>query len=317
MAVNELRAFLAQTRVQLQKYINFDGSLKQELPGPRRSEAGALIEPDYAHFFNYDESMTQASLEMELFDVATLIDTTLFRAYMLVSPSLAGSLFRLDNFCEAEVVEDKLYESGRFNELIDFLWGKKLHTEALELLEKLGKDTSQADTLKEFRGPSRTVRYLQQLPFEQIDLILKHATWPLREYPQEGIQIFIADTENAETLPRDKVIQFLETFDPSIVLRYLEHIVQELDDKTAAFHDRLVRLYLAAVKGEAQFGDQGDVLHWQQKLESFLSLSKNFDKNGILKELPTDGEADHFSETALADVKFRPSLLRVPRNSAR
>lgn len=309
MAVNELRAFLAQTRVQIQKYINFDGSLKQELPGPHRSEAGALIEPDYAHFFDYDESMTQADLQKQLFDAATLVDTTLFRAYMLVSPSLAGSLFRLDNFCEAEVVEDKLYESGRYNELVDFLWGKKLHGEALELLEKFGKDTSEDEALEDFRGPSRTVRYLQQLPFERIDLIIKHATWPLREHPDEGIQIFIADTENAETLPRDKVIQFLDAFDSAIVLQYLEHIIHELDDKTAAFHDRLIRLYLSAVKGEAPHRDTGDVVHWQQKLESFLRSSKTFDKNGILKELPSDGKTAEVCGTVGTDVVFRPSLL--------
>ena len=60
---------------------------------------------------------------------------------MLARPGLAGSLFRLDNFCDPIVIKEKLYETGRYADLIDFLHGKRLHREALELLEKFGKDT--------------------------------------------------------------------------------------------------------------------------------------------------------------------------------
>jgi 6-phosphofructo-2-kinase/fructose-2,6-biphosphatase 2 len=41
-----------------------------------------------------------------------------------------------------------------------------------------------------------------------IDLILEFAEWPLRQDPELGMEVFLADTENAETLPRDKVLNF-------------------------------------------------------------------------------------------------------------
>ena len=259
-------------------------------------------------------------MRQKLLDAAILVDTTLFRAYMLVSPSLAGSLFRLDNFCSAEVVEEKLYESGRYNELLDFLGGKKLHQEALTLLEKFGKDESHDEALEDFRGPTRTIRYLQQLPFELIDLILQHARWPLQVEPTSGMQIFVADTENAESLPRDKVVDFLTSVDPSLVTRYLEHIINELDDKTSSFHDRLARLYIDAVKSQAEPTSDDKDVSWQQKLDTFLRSSKHFDKNGILKTLPTDGE--RFQSAILLQDKTptnhaRSTLLRVTRNRAK
>lgn len=284
-----MRAFLAQTRVQLQRYIEFDGQLKQELPGGHTTEAGAFVEPDFAHFIEYAASDSQDVMRQKLLDAATLVDTTLFRAYMLVSPSLAGSLFRLDNFCSAEVVEEKLYANGRYNELVDFLWGKRLYGEALALLEKLGKAETQEDTSDDFRGPDRTIRYLQQLPFEQIDLILQHARWPLQADPEAGLQIFVADTENAESLPRDKVIEYLEGFGSSLVLPYLEHVIAELEDSNTGFHDKLARLYISSVKGNMQSSTDVNAAARQQKLESFLRSSKSFDKNAILKALPIDG----------------------------
>lgn len=289
VAINELRAFLAQTRVQLQKYVGFDGALKRDLPGPQKTEAGGVELPEYAHFIDYDQGDTQEQMREKLLKVATLVDTTLFRAYMLVSPSLAGSLFRLDNFCAPEVVEEKLYANGRYNELIDFLWGKKLHAEALELLEKFGKNEAGDDVPEDFRGPSRTVRYLQQLPFEMIDVILEHADWTLKADSDTGIQIFTADTENAESLSRDRVVSFMEKFGSSLQARYLEHIICELNDATSSFHDRLIRIYMSQIKEDASGIKKAVQESHQHKLEDFLRASRHYDKNAILKGLPGDG----------------------------
>jgi hypothetical protein len=278
MAVHELRAFLAQTRVQLQKYINFDGTLK----------AGALENHEaYEHIVNEAQDGASSDWQQRLFETATLVDTTLFRAYMLVSPSLAGSLFRLDNFCSPEVVEEALYANGRYNELIDFLHGKRLHKDALEMLEKFGKGDNTGEIDETFAGPAKMVRYLQQLPPEMIDLILKFAEWPLREDSDLGMEIFLADTEIAETLPRDEVVSFLDKVEPSLSLRYLEHIIIELDDQTPSFHDRLVTLNLDRLK---QAGTDEERSTWQKKLEDFLQSSKQYNKYRALRDLPTDGK---------------------------
>jgi len=303
MAVHELRAFLAQTRVQLQKYINFDGSLK---PGALENKAA------FEHIVDADVTQSNIDWQKKLFEAATLVDTTLFRAYMLVSPSLAGSLFRLDNFCAPEVVEEALYANGRYSELMDFLHGKRLHKDVLEMLEKFGKGEADGEIDETFRGPSRMVRYLQQLPPEMIDLILKFAEWPLKEDADLGMEIFLADTEIAETLPREKVVEFLDRIDVKLSLKYLEHIVDELDDQTPIFHDRLVTLTLERVK---QDSDEEDRLHWQKKLEEILQNSKQYNKYRALRDLPQDGMLIHSRSCMLANSTCRSHLLWFSRHS--
>lgn len=210
---------------------------------------------------------------------------------MLASPSLAGSLFRLDNFCDPHVVEEKLYESGRYNELIDFLHGKRLHREALELLEKFGKNEAE-EVAPALRGPQRTVAYLQQLPPEMIDLILEFAEWPLRTDPKLGMEVFLADTENAETLPRDKVLRFLEQIDQKLAVRYLEHIINELNDLTPEYHQRLIDMYLERLRDpdEKAFESQDERQQWLERLNAFLKSSAQYNRARAFRQLPSDGE---------------------------
>lgn len=67
---------------------------------------------------------------------AKLVHTTLFRAYMYSKPTLVGSLVRQPNLCDPVVVNERLKETGRFHDLVDFFGGKKLHREALTLLKQ-------------------------------------------------------------------------------------------------------------------------------------------------------------------------------------
>ena len=67
---------------------------------------------------------------------AKLVDTTLFMAYMYSKPTLVGSLVRQQNLCDPLVVNERLKETGRFHDLVDFFGGKKLHREALTLLKQ-------------------------------------------------------------------------------------------------------------------------------------------------------------------------------------
>jgi hypothetical protein len=64
-------------------------------------------------------SIPIASLSPEqIYRVAQVVDTALFKAYLVVRPSLVGSLCRLENFCEVEEIEgvlrDKKVRSSRF-----------------------------------------------------------------------------------------------------------------------------------------------------------------------------------------------------------
>lgn len=224
-----------------------------------------------------------------MIETAKLVDTTLFRAYMFASPSLAGPLFRLDNFCDPDVVNEKLIETGRYNDLVDFLYGKKLHQQALELLEKLGKEGKGDEMASQLAGPRRTVVYLQSLPPEQIDLILRFAEWPLDEDPDLGIEIFLADTENAESLPRQKVLDFLRRKDKGLAVRYLKHIIQELNDTTPRFHQDLVEIYISGLKG-MKFADELARSKWESNTLNFLKESRYYQPYKAIQLLPADGK---------------------------
>jgi tetratricopeptide (TPR) repeat protein len=292
VAVHALQSFLAQCRVQIKRYIDIDGNLKEPLPAPGDSQQEEYKPP--FHFFIQRKSLdVQVDWAAELLKVAQLVDTTLFRAYMLASPSLAGPLFRLPNFCEPDVVNEKLYETGRYADLIDFLHGKKLHRHALELLEKFGKNEADEEVAPSLQGPQRTVGYLQQLPPEMIDLILEFAEWPLRTDPALSMDVFLADTENAETLPRQQVLEFLEKIDSKLAVQYLEHIIEELNELNPDFHQKLVDLFLERLRaGHDQFKDTKELESWRDRLQTFLKTSSHYNKARVLKQLPSNGEHD-------------------------
>ena len=110
-SVRALQSFLTQCRVQIKRYIDTDGNLKEPLPTPSGSQLEADKPP--FHFFIEEASLeSPIDWKAKLLEVAQLVDTTLFRAYMIANPSVAGSLFRLPNFCEPDVVQEKLYETG-------------------------------------------------------------------------------------------------------------------------------------------------------------------------------------------------------------
>jgi tetratricopeptide (TPR) repeat protein len=298
-AVNALFGFLAQTRVDLQKYMKPDGTLQQTLPTV--DERPKDYKPPFADYIQLEapSDNTEFDWEAELLSVAKLADTTLFRAYMLKQPRLIGSLFRINNFCDPLVVRDKLDESGRHAELIDFLHGKKLHREALEVLAKFGQREPATDgeekpetaVPEELRGPQRTIGYLQQLPPELIDIILEFAAWPLKASPDAGMQIFLADTENAETLPRHKVLAFLQTIDAKLAVRYLEHIIFELNDLTPEFHQKLIDLYLDRLRSSDEadaFASEEERKDWLTRLEKILKQSNQYHRGRAFSRLPAD-----------------------------
>jgi Vam6/Vps39-like protein vacuolar protein sorting-associated protein 39 len=310
IAINELCAFLAQTRVQLQKVLNKDGTLKEPLPPVE--DRPKDYKPHFSHFIVLPPNdVGSIDWAKQILEVATLVDTTLFRAYMIARPGLAGSLFRIDNFCNPDVVNEKLYETGRYAELIDFLHGKKLHREALELLAKFGKDDEADDASSGLRGPQRTVGYLVQLPPELIDLILEFAEWPLRADPAMGTEIFLADTKNAEELPRHRVLDFLQGIDSKLAVQYLEHIINELNDLTPDFHQRLIDLYLDRLN-DPSFTDQEERKNWLDRLQLFLKTSTQYNRARAFGRIPADNPSFYESRAiVLSNMGQHKQALQI------
>ncbi len=280
-ATAELRPFLVSARTRLQRYLNPDGSLK-DTQGRANTATSHVQEAQDLLLAQVPESAEER--RQQLLSTAQLVDTTLFRAYMYASPSLAGPLFRLDNFCDPDVVKEKLIETERYNDLVDFLYGKGLHEQALELLEKLGKGERGKETHSQLVGPHRTVAYLQNLPPEMIDIILRFVEWPLSEDPELGMQVFLADSERAETLPRERVLDFLAKKDRALAVRYLKHITQELNDTTPSFHQRLAEDYIQVLR-------QQDVSpEWKEDALAFLRNSRYYKPYKALQMLSADGQ---------------------------
>jgi len=284
-ATRALCSFLAQARVQIQRYLNPNGTMKEN---PPKFDA-ETNKPEFAHLLPQDvieRDNDDVDWQSELLKVAQLVHTTLFRAYMLAVPTLAGSLFRTDNFCEPDVVQAALLESERYGDLVDFLHGKKLHRQALELLAKFGRGEAEGEVAEDMQGPRRTVAYLKQLPAEHIDLILEFVKWPIEEDPNIGMEVFLADSDNAESLDRHKVMDFLGTIGAEFEIIYLEHLVNELDDKTPAFHQQLVELYVERIKSTFVPADKKNTI--KAKLEAFLSTSKSYSQGQTFRLLPSD-----------------------------
>ncbi|KAF2859454.1 hypothetical protein K470DRAFT_258940 [Piedraia hortae CBS 480.64] len=289
LAARCLTSFLAQARVKIKKFLSTEGTLKESQismdPETGRPAFANLLP---GSLFDDSSDLSGIDLGSELLKTAQLVDTTLFRAYMLASPSLAGPLFRLDNFCDPDVVRTSLYESDRYCDLIDFLHGKKLHRQALEVLAKFGKgEAEHADVIPEnMKGPRRTVAYLKQLPPELVDLIIEFARWPLEEVAELGMEVFVDDSGYSEHLPRDKVLHLLKSMDEDLELKYLEHVTSEWNDQTPEFHQRLVDILIHKLKSQDQQSDTyPDV---QIKLEAFLKESQQYNEKATLQQLPTD-----------------------------
>lgn len=286
-AVLALNGFLVDTRTRLQRFIDpVTGRLKPVVANGQNGTSQQAFESLLVR----PSSEADLDREKNLQETAKLVDTTLFRAHMLVRPSLAASLFRIPNFCDPDVVNGKLLENNRYNDLVDFFHGKKLHRPALELLKRFGEAEEEDKAAPTLHGPQRTVGYLQNLPPEMIDLILEFAEWPLRRDPDLGMEIFLADTENAESLPRDKVLEFLQGINVDLAVNYLEHLINELNDATPDFHNRLVHSYIEDLKNRKD-RDGADWKGLMERLLSFLRTSKQYSLSKAFGWIPRDGKS--------------------------
>lgn len=288
-AVRELQAFLADVRRRLKRFFNEDNSLKT---GEDVQVNGSTDEADRVIAYLIGADMNEdLDRGQRLKEVATLVDTTLFRAHMYATPSLAGSLFRIANFCDPDVVMEKLEETGRYNDLIDFLFGKKLHRQALERLRKFGQAEEPPESAPQLHGPSRTILYLQNLPPNMINLILEFAEWPIKQDRESAMEIFVGETENSENLDSGRVLKFLEEIDKGLAIQYLEHVIQELDDMSPELHQKLLMLYFERLKDiSPEFSDYTAV---QEKFLDLLRDSTQYSPARLLGLLPKDDPKFH------------------------
>ncbi|KAI1284920.1 Vam6/Vps39-like protein [Halotydeus destructor] len=152
-----------------------------------------------------------------------IVDNFLLQCYLKKDDNLriAALLRHPDNNCDIEESKRALIRHGKFNELIIFYQSKGLHCEALDLLKE--KSTHDDPSLA---GHEPTVNYLQRLGPDNLDLIFLYTDWVIKEHPADGLKIF-SDDKRHETdhLPKDKVLEYLERTNESLVIFYLEDVI--------------------------------------------------------------------------------------------
>ena len=179
------------------------------------------------------EVITSKELALEI------LDTTLLKCYLQVNDALVAVLLRFkDNCCNMEETERVLQKSQKINELVIFYKTRKLHQKALELLRS---HSSNPDS--PLSGHEATVKYLQELGGDNIDLILDFSTWVILNSPEDGLTIFTEDLETVENLPRTKVLEWLRKNSPELVIPYLEHLIHVWEDTNSLFHNNLLLKY--------------------------------------------------------------------------
>ncbi|ESP01601.1 hypothetical protein LOTGIDRAFT_200189, partial [Lottia gigantea] len=233
--------------------------------------------------------------------LSQIIDTTLLKCYLQTNDALVAPLLRLpDNNCHIEESERILKRKEKFSELIILYQKKGLHQKALSLLMKQAARPD--STLK---GHDRTVTYLQHLGADHWDLIKEYSEWVLKKHPEDGLKIFTEDLPEVESLPCDKVLDYLESTSEKLAIPYLEHVILHLGNEKSDFHNRLILMYKSHVTElmkdylhslpEAGHPpsipgkEPGELGQYRNKLLQFLYTSQHYIPERLLTRFPLDG----------------------------
>ncbi|XP_059376856.1 vam6/Vps39-like protein isoform X2 [Carassius carassius] len=229
-----------------------------------------------------------------------IIDTTLLKCYLHTNVALVSPLLRLENnHCHIEESEYVLKKAHKYSELIILYEKKGLHRKALQVL--LDQSTKANSPLK---GHERTVQYLQRLGVENLGIIFEFSPWVLKICSEDGLKIFTEDLTEVETLPRDKVLNFLKEGFKELAIPYLEHIIHLWDETGPEFHNVLIQLYLEKVQGlmkvylnslpegvpaVAAGQEEGELGEYRNKLLAFLEVSSCYEPEALISDFPFDG----------------------------
>lgn len=222
----------------------------------------------------------------------SIIDTTMLSCYLQTKDSLVAPLLRL-NHCQLEESERMLKKYQKHRELIILYQTKGQHRMALDLLKAMAESEGTG-----LSGPAETIRYLQSLGSEHRALICEYSNWVLERDPEEGLKIFTEDMETVEQLPRADILDFLLKNHKAVAIPYLEHLINNWQDKKPLFHNIIIQRYRDKIReielkngtGSQEGGE------YRQKLFNFLKHSDKYNPEVVLNDFPTN---DFFKERAI------------------
>ncbi|KAF5392213.1 hypothetical protein D9757_001433 [Collybiopsis confluens] len=204
----------------------------------------------------------------QLLRYAQIVDTALFKSYLVVRPVLAGSLVRVANWCEIEEVEGVLKAKEMFSELKDLYNQKKMHSKALELLRQLGEKEEDMD-----ERLYNSIQYLRKLGPEYEEQVFEWARWIIEQDSTRALEIFKSDDVD---LPRDHVADYLEKISPVLCTKYLEYLISEREEESTDFHDRLAELYMKIALDARKRKDDDLWRESHDKLLQFISTTTHY-----------------------------------------
>ncbi|XP_037947874.1 vam6/Vps39-like protein [Teleopsis dalmanni] len=240
----------------------------------------------------------------------SIIDTTLLKCYLQTNDSLIGPLLRL-NQCHLEESEKTLKKHEKLSELIILYQMNGKHRKALELLQ--AQSSKEGSSLF---GTNRTILYLQQLGSAHIQLILEFANWVLKQDAEDGLRIFIEDFIEVENLPRASVLDFLLIHHKTLVIPYLEHVINVWKDTNTLLHNVLILQYREKVQvliksASENDSEQMDMLRkYRFKLFDILKNSNYYSPDVILQDFPSQSMLDELA-LILGRLKKHDKVLEI------
>lgn len=138
---------------------------------------------------------------------------------------------------------------------------------------------------------------------EHKKLIFEFADWIINEHEQEGLKIFTEDILEGEHLPRADVLDFLIKNHKSLVVPYLEHVINVWNESKPIFHNILIQQYREQILNlqsdpdfERVYQKKVQFQEIREKLIKFLKSSNKYAPDKVLVEFPYN---DLFEERAI------------------
>ncbi|KAL1752471.1 hypothetical protein FB107DRAFT_219865 [Schizophyllum commune] len=227
-----------------------------------------LSEASLDEVFSLPNAPLSSLTPEQLVRFAQIVDTGLFKSYLLIQPALLRPLCSRPNWCEVTEVEEELRARKKFVELRSLYYGKRMHGKAVDLLRQLGEEEDDMETKL---MPS--VDYLARLGPEYLHLIFQYSRWIFEQDRDIAFQIF---TSEEVELPRQAVADFLQSIGPDVCARFIEYIIDERGEESPLFHDRLAELYLQLAMGARKRGDDAARSEAYAKLLAFLDNTHHY-----------------------------------------
>jgi hypothetical protein len=211
--------------------------------------------------------------------LSNIIDTALFKVYMIINDALIGPLLRVQNNCDMDVCESLLKSQNKYSELIDLYRGKNYHKKALDILISKGESPDES-----MYGPYHIITYLQKLNKTDFNLVLEYSVWVIEHYPEESLEIFTYEKFSGDEVLRGMIVDHLEKYSKDVCIKYLDYIIHKLNDTNPENHNKLATFYLEKILSQNEKDNERKV--YEEKLKDFLEESTEYSPNLILSKLP-------------------------------